>query len=825
MDANGHRFWMIADAAQIDLAPGGLVWDAAGCHLRLAGRADALATPTPRSAALAMADAPPTAIDGYGGIARVAADGRRILAGAAALPGAAAAAGADPSVLATLTEGAQIRDLCLDADGVLRLAARAAPGAEGMVLIDLRGRWTLPLTLPTPGASPDRVAAAAGHVWLLERATGRVWRERGTPLPDLARRAPTRAIFRPDPEQASPPRLVEQPPLALAAGERIACMAAGPRGDLAVLVLDIAQRPQARVILRAPDGGADRSLAIPQRGFPGQIGWVAADRLALLYPQAPRAVVLALGATLTPVADRHPLPQPGDGLRLARGDALPCATVGPDGRPRPLRALSLPGYGTTGRARARIDGLEPGLVWHRLVVEGDFPPGCGATVTLRAADDPDALADAPAAPHLIADAPHPTPEPSPGVAAPGDPDPGDPDPGASSPGDPGGDPRPGPATLPRAAWLVEPSELPFHPGLMGAAPIPDRRGVFSVLIQRTGTVTRALAGRHLALDITLHGNGQATPRLVAVRAWGGRFSLTRAYLPPVFHAPDDPALAQTPGPAHPRDFAERFTALFEDMLTRIEDKVAAAPLVTHPMAAPEPALDWLAGWIGVELPGALPLAARRAMVTQGLALHRARGTLRGLLMALDLASGGGVGRGEIVAVEDHRLTRVFATVLGADPGAAFDPLLAGPVESGNSRVGPGLFLTEAAGPHAGLDPAQTAELAALLGLPDEAAAARAFLGRLAHRVTVLVHAAPGTRDLGLITAMARDMTPAHVALRVVQASHPLILGLTSLLGIETHLRPRPRPGPTVIDQSRLGDQDLLTGPPGFPPTPIPGPRP
>ena len=51
--------------------------------------------------------------------------------------------------------------------------------------------------------------------------------------------------------------------------------------------------------------------------------------------------------------------------------------------------------------------------------------------------------------------------------------------------------------------------------------------------------------------------------------------------------------------------------------------------------------------------------------------------------ALDLATGGAVQGGEIVILEDYRLRRTFATILGADLADERDPLTAGLAVSGN----------------------------------------------------------------------------------------------------------------------------------------------
>ncbi len=783
MDANGHRFWLLAAAADFDLSPGGTAW-AEGC-LRLAGEPRAIATATPRSRALAMAALPPVTVDGYGTWAWFDPEaGDEDEAGAIV----AAGAGAGPATVLALPDGAAIGDLGVDEHGVLRIAGTTAAGQSGLTVADLRGRWRSPYFIETPGAVPDRVADG----WLLERGTGRLWAEAGEAIADLAVRAYSEHIFRPHPEYTDPPRLEELEPIGIAGNERIADCAARPDGLLAVLVLANPQRRAARIVFVTP-AGERNSVEIPVRGFPGSIGWVSQSRLALLYPDLPRAAVfetvfetgagVAQGLAVAP--SRYPL-KSAPPHRLCRGSVVPVQVAAyQSGRPRPPRPLhpiSLADYAATGRAgsAAIIDAGATGTVWHRLVVEGEFPPGTGATIHLSAADATEALDDAPAAAHHFGEA---------GGAAAGE---------------------------ARGGWIEEPSEVAFHPGLLDTEPVEGRSGCFIALVQQPGRVGREIPGRFLRLEVTLHGRGQATPRIAAIRVYAARFSLVRHYLPPVFHAPADPALRTENGAAHPRDFFERFVAGFEGVLTRLEDKVASAHLLTDADAAPEAALEWLSGWIGLTMAPGLDTSRRRAMLANAMRLHRRRGTLGGLLLALDIASGGQVGRGGIVAFEDFRLRRVLATILGADLGSEFDPLLGGEVESGNSYVGLTLHLGdadevgEAGRPR--LSAAQEAELAALFRAPteeDTADAIRGFFARLAWRVTVLVHHDTDQDDLRLIREVAVQMTPAHIGLRVEQVSKPLILGLYSLVGVDTYLRPRPGPDPVRLDRSLLGEKDFI----------------
>jgi phage tail-like protein len=273
------------------------------------------------------------------------------------------------------------------------------------------------------------------------------------------------------------------------------------------------------------------------------------------------------------------------------------------------------------------------------------------------------------------------------------------------------------------------------------------------------------------------------------------------------------------------DFLGRMLANFEGMLTQLEDRIATAHLFSDPDATPEPQLDWLASWVGVAFDAALPAAYRREWLNNAEALARWHGTRRGLLLALNIATGHGVQGGKIIVIEDFRLRRILATLLGVDLGGELDPLLPGLVQSANSIVGDTLVLGDQ-------------EQVELLALFREEVATVAendevlgFLGQLAHRATVLVYQDVAPQDLGLIRRIVELESPAHVDARVVTVSWPLMVGLYSLVGVDTFLGPPRHSLQVQLDRSGLGRGDYLSGPAALDPrmrgaaTPPLAPRP
>lgn len=413
------------------------------------------------------------------------------------------------------------------------------------------------------------------------------------------------------------------------------------------------------------------------------------------------------------------------------------------------------------------------------------------------------------------------------------------------------------ADAPQGAWLPVASELPFHPGLLPCDAQPDRTGLFTALVQRPGRQVRALAGRYLWLYVELLGNSLATPEIAALRVHGPRFAYRDRYLPAFYRESLFPPDADAAGTATAPDFLGRFLGLFEGELTPLEDRVAGSWLLTDPATTPDDALEWLAAWIGIAFECESDPARRRQILQAAPYTARLHGTLGGLLAAFELATGGVLVRGGqvdlagdvprpgqlalatlndttcrvlvmavaapgsggetavlvggaitsgvLVAVEAFRLRRTFATILGANLADTDDPLTQGLSVSGNSYVGDTLFLGDA------LRQDFLALFRADTLTTAEQAAVTRFLDTLAGRVLVLVHDSVQPADWRRLRRIAEAASPAHVATSVVAATARLIVGVASLVGLDTFLAPHVAPGTVTIGGSQLGLRDLLGG--------------
>jgi phage tail-like protein len=842
MDANGLRFFQVASPAgwrlggrdaSAALRAQNLHWHADTGLVRLASQQ---AAPTPledEMRARAIVARPSVVSDRHDGFAWWD-------SGTGTIRAAGAGLGATRLILpADNPPGVpQPTDLAFGADDILYVARN-----EAVLLLDRRDRWP-PARAAAAGFRAHRLAPApGGGVWALDRIAGRIARLTGIPLRAGAYAPKNPDVFLPVEPNPSPPRLRVARRARLPAGHEGVAIACSPMGRVAV----VAWRPgDDAVLFCLEDGQLVRRFAFERLTFPCGVAWEGEDRVAVLATDgvdlARQAFVYALDTVTSaddaarPTGETYPLVNPwNNGFVNAPASPPRYPTAGsrsdqPAGT-RALRRLSRAAYARLGAVTlGPFDSAEPGFVWHRLFLEASIPDHAGIRLWAVASDgaaepSPPGSAGAPAWSLHVA-----------GVAA-------------SHPGIP---------DAPSAAWLAADSELPFARPLLPCPRERDHAGLFTLMLQRPGRRVRRLDGRFLWLRVELMGDSHATPEIAAIRVTGNRFAYRDRYLPALYRETLTGADADAGGPATPSDFLERFLGVFEGPLTELEDKVAGAWLLTDPGGTPATALPWLGRWIGIDVAeGTDPTRARHALLAAPYTA-RLHGTLGGLLAALELETGGRVvtgGRidvhdavprpgelalaqtargaakvlvlsvsepgtdsrttvlvggavtgGAIVAVEGYRLRRTFATILGADLVDEADPLTLGLADSGNSFVGDTLILG---------DEAQRAFLALFSAdLPQSAtdrAAVAAFYERLAHRVIVLVRPEEATADLARISAAAQAAAPAHVEVSVFTANQPLIVAVSSLVGVDTYLVAPKDPRPAHLDRSRLGSGDFLTG--------------
>jgi phage tail-like protein len=103
-----------------------------------------------------------------------------------------------------------------------------------------------------------------------------------------------------------------------------------------------------------------------------------------------------------------------------------------------------------------------------------------------------------------------------------------------------------------------------------------------------------------------------------------------------------PVLHRLPGVLQDDDLTRRFVAAFDDGFAPVLATLDGLASYVDPALAPPDFLDWLAGWVGVELDDAWTTEQRRSIIAGAALVHRLRGTARGITEALGLALGAGV---------------------------------------------------------------------------------------------------------------------------------------------------------------------------------------
>jgi phage tail-like protein len=135
-------------------------------------------------------------------------------------------------------------------------------------------------------------------------------------------------------------------------------------------------------------------------------------------------------------------------------------------------------------------------------------------------------------------------------------------------------------------------------------------------------------GRYLWVRVTLEADeGGGTPSVRAIRVFYPRVSWLD--LLPAAYRRDPEAAA----------FLDRFLALFEHIVTGVEDRYVDFSRELDPDAAPREIIDWLAALIDLAFDPSWPIQRRRALVGEAMSLYRTRGTIAGIERYVEIYTG------------------------------------------------------------------------------------------------------------------------------------------------------------------------------------------
>ena len=804
-DVNHSSFVLLAEPSDRTLGQG-VAWN--GAAYTLAGKQNwRLPTGITRSAALAALHATvPVVVDGFGSIARIAANGLTI-----------ESQDGDNWVPLTDIDGTNLapkagRFIGMALGGA-RLALLASDGTTSFLeLFDLRGRSGLdtpenpavPVTLDPTGSAV--AVATDGPIYVLVQGGLAIYE--GGPIQEFVAIGDVRFLpIAPNPDPLRQTALITNRPggaaIAMAVdATRVAVLSDQGSAAQTLALLDRASGIWTAAPVTATDGTPlpyMTDVALPSHGL---VALMAPDTTpnspadcAVVTPVPPASVTLA--------PYRYPM--------LSQSAPRFAAIPGPDVRylsgtgPRPLLPLPYPAYLTIGALGGfGLSGGDPDCVWHRLYAEADLPAGTSLAIWARAAEHPLARSDWAALLATLLHAPVGTSRIDARVAAAI---------ATSHAADVPALTNSLAASLNEAPFHLQPvpvavnlpSELPFYPGLAALAGMPGE--LYELLLQRTGGANRRLTGALLDIAAVMSGDGRRSPCLRAIRIYSPRFSYQDEYLPALFHQTSMSDEADQSTSPTPPDFRERLLANLEGMLTPMENRVAAAEYLLDPYAAPTDMLPWLGSFLGRTLDPGWPEARRRRALAMAGRQLRQRGTYRGVCLAVDIATDGAVSRGEVVLLETHRLRRTNATVLGI-PMGGLNELTQFGVPSGNSIVGDTLILSA----ERAID--VLALLAPSVAQGADAATVSRFLDEYADRVQVsVILQGPAAASLKpIVTAVLQAELPAQLHFEIAPIQPRFILGVSPLLGVDTFLDPPEAPAPLTLGQSVVGRDAIVRDP-------------
>lgn len=285
-------------------------------------------------------------------------------------------------------------------------------------------------------------------------------------------------------------------------------------------------------------------------------------------------------------------------------------------------------------------------------------------------------------------------------------------------------------------------------------------------------------GRYLFLRLRLTGDGRATPLVRRVRLDLPR-STSLDRLPEVYRETPDA-----------EDFTERFLSLFDATIADLDRVVAQHPALLDADHTPDDVLPWLAGLLDIVCDARWSTADRRAIVRAAPGLYRQRGTVIGLVRAIQFATGLDAG------VDELPLSRAWAAlgrkrVPAPADGCACGPHAAAPpqLRAGAVVGGVRLFARARARFRVGQSALGAAPIKSY-GNPD-----RDPVEALAYRFRVLapMAGAPASLLHQRLDRLVAALKPAHTIAVLRSTSDGFVVGPWSMLGVDTAIHSLPAP--------------------------------
>jgi phage tail-like protein len=266
-------------------------------------------------------------------------------------------------------------------------------------------------------------------------------------------------------------------------------------------------------------------------------------------------------------------------------------------------------------------------------------------------------------------------------------------------------------------------------------------------------LVQAQPGRFLKLRITFQSGGQSTPTISAIRVYFPRQSYLR-YLPAVYQ--DDP---------ESRDFLDRFLSIFQATFDDFDLTIDSMWRLFHADSVPMQFFDWLAAWLQLPTDPRWTTAHKREMLKRAALDYRARGTVRGILQAIEDY----VGISDGAAIVEHFRLRRWPILPAAGPLGGGERLWS---RQFYQRLQVGVFSQVGA--------------FALTDRPEPAAEANDWG---ANEFSVFFPADPYDSDatVAKVAAVVEREKPAHTRANVVPVLPRFRVGVQATIGVDTRV--------------------------------------